>query len=1374
MVSLIVLCAAFLQDTPLNNTGPGVAHNFPELNCPEYLPNVSTVNANQQAAGQFAGNTGIDQDWFSIVTEQILQEEYNISSGSNDKKYQSYNRANNLKFSYESDGFAVEPAERRIPLYNVNDRMIREEDKTFKEVEFWKAELKLDCEKFAGSGSGLNVSGNKAWTENEYMRMEYFNTKEGMRQDFIIKQKPVNENGLELAINLISELKLSVNRYAVTLSSVDGEDKMKYGSLKVYDAAGRILESYFEMKNSKQFAIVVDDNNAEYPVTIDPLSTIPSWVEDDGNTFIDRYEVEFAGDIDLDGYSDVIFGSPGDMWSAGTVRVIFGSQGGLATGRRWRFDDNSYPRTQFGSGVAGNCDVNGDGFKDLVVGAPLYQNGQAKEGRLYVFYGSALGLPDSPNWSYESNVEFARLGYSVGFAGDYNGDGYDDIIVGAPGYPNDYLSAHGRVFIFLGSANGLSNGPVYQFINWFDGYTGIGEVVGGAGDVNGDGYDDIYYGEPYWPPPPSLSGDNVFESNGRFLVSLGSPSGHSGWGGGGEGEGDRALFGYSISGRGDINNDGYSDLIVGSPNLYINIYTLGKVYVYLGSPGGLTYAGSPNVGGYGLGASVSIAGDLNADGYDDAIFGAQYTAWDSQDTSMVTANVCYGSANGLRYNPEPWNFFYSGGSFVSVDGIGDVNADGYSDVMVVTLLKDTHWNNQYPKRFAYYGSNDPLSPSADWTTTGGGSYGYSVSGAGDVNGDGFDDVIVGAPRFSNPESEEGKVYLYPGSASGLSTSAMWTFESNSPGALFGEPVSSAGDVNGDGFADIIIGASRYNSFNGRAYVFHGSNSGLGPVPDWIRESYSQGLEFGCSISGAGDVNNDNYSDVIVGIGSMDHQGPNNIGAYIYLGSPGGLSTTEAWTASSTSPIDFGRSVSGAGDVNNDGFDDVIVGWNTALLFYGGASRGMYQAADWTSPYTANSVSNAGDVNGDGFDDIIIGRFSGGLDNQFVHVFLGSAQGLPATHNWYSGLSSWSVSTAGDFNNDGFDDILIGGSMDGPSVWLFSGSPTGLGGSSFMYVNYEFETSVSDAGDVNGDGFDDFVVGELFGGSAHAFYGRGSYSSISYFRVTPRDVLSVLNGNACFSGLVKDILNRPVPNVWVRFVVKGTNHSSQWLQTDNAGIARFCYSGQSPGRDTIIAEIRDVTADTVFATWDYPAPVEMLAFTSSVEGRNVDLKWTTSSELNNSGFDIERAAEGGEWSKLGFVNGSGTVSERRDYAYTDRNIETGSYRYRLKQIDFNGNFEYYELPEVVSIGVPDKYELTQNYPNPFNPVTTISYGLPDDGIVTIKVYDMLGREVKTLVNEMKTAGYYKIQFTAADLAGGAYFCRMKAGNFVAVKRMVLLK
>ena len=185
------------------------------------------------------------------------------------------------------------------------------------------------------------------------------------------------------------------------------------------------------------------------------------------------------------------------------------------------------------------------------------------------------------------------------------------------------------------------------------------------------------------------------------------------------------------------------------------------------------------------------------------------------------------------------------------------------------------------------------------------------------------------------------------------------------------------------------------------------------------------------------------------------------------------------------------------------------------------------------------------------------------------------------------------------------------------------------------------------------------------------------------------------------------------------------------------------------------------------------PVELASFTSSVNGRNVELNWATASELNNSGFDIERSVNG-NWTKVANVSGNGTTTSPQSYSYTDRNVASGNYSYRLKQIDFNGNFEYFNLSSEVNVGVPSNFALSQNYPNPFNPSTKINYDLPTDSKVSIKLFDMSGREVMTLVNEVKTAGYYTVSFNGANLSSGVYFYTISADNFVSTKKMTLIK
>ncbi|MFA6469862.1 MAG: LamG-like jellyroll fold domain-containing protein [Bacteroidota bacterium] len=196
------------------------------------------------------------------------------------------------------------------------------------------------------------------------------------------------------------------------------------------------------------------------------------------------------------------------------------------------------------------------------------------------------------------------------------------------------------------------------------------------------------------------------------------------------------------------------------------------------------------------------------------------------------------------------------------------------------------------------------------------------------------------------------------------------------------------------------------------------------------------------------------------------------------------------------------------------------------------------------------------------------------------------------------------------------------------------------------------------------------------------------------------------------------------------------------------------------------------------------PVELTSFTVIANNRNTELNWRTATEVNNYGFEIERTVVSHQssvisWSKLGFVEGSGTTNSPKQYSYIDKNINAGKYLYRLKQIDRDGKFSFSQAVEVAVNGAPKEFALEQNYPNPFNPTTTIEYNLVkvqnlDKVPVTLKIYDVIGREVATLVNEVKEAGSYSTTFDASTLSSGIYFARLQSGNNVQLKKMTLLK
>lgn len=190
------------------------------------------------------------------------------------------------------------------------------------------------------------------------------------------------------------------------------------------------------------------------------------------------------------------------------------------------------------------------------------------------------------------------------------------------------------------------------------------------------------------------------------------------------------------------------------------------------------------------------------------------------------------------------------------------------------------------------------------------------------------------------------------------------------------------------------------------------------------------------------------------------------------------------------------------------------------------------------------------------------------------------------------------------------------------------------------------------------------------------------------------------------------------------------------------------------------------------------PVELSGFSGEYKNGEVKLNWTTSSEINNYGFEIQRAKleSGNElsWIKTGFVNGKGSSSDLTNYTFKERNIQSGKYRYRLKQIDYNGNFEYFLLENEINIGIPIRYILHQNYPNPFNPVTVIRFEIPEEARVKISVYDITGKEVTSLTDDKYLPGVYEVKWDASSFAGGVYFYKITAGSFVQTKKIIYLK
>ena len=243
----------------------------------------------------------------------------------------------------------------------------------------------------------------------------------------------------------------------------------------------------------------------------------------------------------------------------------------------------------------------------------------------------------------------------------------------------------------------------------------------------------------------------------------------------------------------------------------------------------------------------------------------------------------------------------------------------------------------------------------------------------------------------------------------------------------------------------------------------------------------------------------------------------------------------------------------------------------------------------------------------------------------------------------------------------------------------------------------------------------------------------------------------------------------------------TNGGNNWFSFNNGTMLNtYVIRGLvfSPaGNHTLYAGRASTTAN-LGGIYDYTfsfVPVELVSFTAEVIGGQVDLSWITSTEINNYGFEVERRnAESNEWMNIGFVNGNGSSSEMHYYSFSDNSAAVGKYFYRLKQLDFSGAFEYSNEVEVTILEVLNDFTLNQNYPNPFNPSTRISFIIPQSGYTTLKVFDVLGNEVATIIESDLSQGSYELLFDASGLSSGIYFYSLTSGEFSKTMKMILSK
>ncbi|MBD2587774.1 FG-GAP repeat protein [Synechococcus elongatus FACHB-1061] len=933
------------------------------------------------------------------------------------------------------------------------------------------------------------------------------------------------------------------------------------------------------------------------------------------------FSVSSAGDVNGDGIDDLIIGAyfadPNGNLS-GQSYVVFGSDQGFSAALNLAdlngsngFASNGITASDYsGRSVSGAGDVNGDGFDDFIIGASGADPNGSASGQSYVVFGSdqgfsaALNLADlngSNGFAINGITAYDRSGFSVSGAGDVNGDGIDDLIIGAFGADPNGTNSAGQSYVVFGSDQGFSadlnladlDGSNGFAINGIAAFDLSGFSVNGAGDVNGDGIDDLIIGARNADPNGGASGQSyvVFGKKGGFSadLNLSALNGNNGFRINGIAAGDNS--GTSVSNAGDVNGDGVDDLLIGAnyadPNGNTNA---GQSYVVFGNAApvlDLDGAASAelNFGAVFTGTSVSVVGsgltitDLNSptlsaatvtlvnrpDGIAESLSatttGTSITAtYDSntgvlllsglasvEDYQQVLRSVTYTNTS----NAADLDVSHRTIEFVLDDGADFANTSAVVTTSVTVLrlpladkasvsLSSLDGGNGF--RITGIAAND--------------FSGSSVSNAGDVNGDGIDDLIIGA-RDADPNgtNSAGQSYVVFGSDQGFSADLNLSSLDGSNGFAIngiaaydysGRSVSGAGDVNGDGVDDLIIGAfgaDPNGNLSGQSYVVFGSDQGFSADLNLSSLDGSNGFAIngiaaddfsGFSVSSAGDVNGDGIDDLIIGASLADPNGARSGQSYVVFGSDQGFSAdlnladlngTNGFRINGIAVNDqSGFSVSGAGDVNGDGIDDLIIG---AFLAdpngnYSGQSYVVFGKTDdfdtelnladldGSNGFRINgiavndqsgfSVSGAGDVNGDGINDLIIGALGASPHSNTnatnagqTYVVFGSDQGFSADLNLsalngrngfaINGItagdeSGRSVSGAGDVNGDGIDDLIIGASNADPNG-NFSGQSYVVFGKK---GGFAAELNLSDLNGVNGFAINGITAGDGFGSS----------------------------------------------------------------------------------------------------------------------------------------------------------------------------------------------------------------------------------------------------------------------------------------------------
>ena len=727
--------------------------------------------------------------------------------------------------------------------------------------------------------------------------------------------------------------------------------------------------------------------------------------------------------------------------------------------------NGSAPGDALGTSVGVAADVDGDRVPDCVVGAPFDDTNGTDAGSVQVVSGADGRIL----WTFFGAAAGDQFGAAVAAAGDVDGDGQADLIVGAPNAaPNGVAS--GQAVVLSGATGSVLyrfGGPAANAM--------LGNAVSGLGDIDGDGYADFVLGVV----GAKLAGAGVGAASvvsGRFGRVIREHFGVA--------PGD--ALGTAVAGAGDVDGDGFCDVLVGVPGDDTNGIDAGSVRVFSGRDGSALLTLLGDAAGDGFGSAVAGAGDCDGDGIDDVLVGASGADGPAGPDAGL-ARVYSGGSGTVHLS---WNGHAAQDGFgAAVGGGRDVDGDGQPDLVIGAPGSDLAGVDA-GSAWVFSSAGGTLLRLLPGGAAGD-RFGGAIGVGADADGDGYAEILVGAPSASPNGAGAGRATLLGwrpyDRATEVAVLAPATGDSR-----FGSAMSRAGDVNRDGIQDYLVGARHHRAKFGGVWVYSGADNTL----LYRFEGQNIGDSLGNAVGAAGDVDQDGYDDFIVGAWQESSVKLSNGMAGVYSGRDGSV----LYSFFGIEVRDhMGTAVDGIGDVNGDGVPDLVVGLGLRFPETEAGAVWVYSGKDGVKLYEVNGQAKSewfgwsaaglgGDLDGDGVHDLIVGapqflptptgpglvRVLSGVDGRIIRTLNGDS-----IHDRF-GIR---IAGIGDADRDGTVDMLVGAPGD-DNNGVNSGSARVFSGSTGAIL-YHFDgeaagdslgTNVGAAGDVDADGFADFLVG----------------------------------------------------------------------------------------------------------------------------------------------------------------------------------------------------------------------------------------------------------------------------------------------------------